>query len=149
MSIGARSQSAKTYLEKNYESFMDCAYDECYQYPHMLMFYTGNLEDLIRHGLNALRETLQQDKALTVNNTSIGIVGPVGAHERIVPPEGAFRILEGDDISVYLESMAPKEAGDQARGPSTAPATTSAADAPAGQEGAPPPTGDDDVQMGE
>jgi 20S proteasome subunit alpha 6 len=25
MSIGARSQSAKTYLEKHYESFMDCS----------------------------------------------------------------------------------------------------------------------------
>jgi len=26
MSIGARSQSAKTYLEKHYESFADCEY---------------------------------------------------------------------------------------------------------------------------
>lgn len=26
MSIGARSQSAKTYLEKHYESFADCAF---------------------------------------------------------------------------------------------------------------------------
>ena len=26
MSIGARSQSAKTYLEKHYESFADCGY---------------------------------------------------------------------------------------------------------------------------
>ena len=29
MSIGARSQSAKTYPEKHYESFMDCAYALC------------------------------------------------------------------------------------------------------------------------
>ncbi|KAF8974674.1 hypothetical protein BDZ97DRAFT_1911835 [Flammula alnicola] len=64
MSIGARSQSAKTYLEKHYESFADCS-----------------LEDLVRHGLHALRETLQQDKELNINNTSIGIVGPKSEHE--------------------------------------------------------------------
>ena len=29
MSIGARSQSAKTYLEKHYESFMDCTHALC------------------------------------------------------------------------------------------------------------------------
>lgn len=110
--------------------------------------FQGNLEDLIRHGLHALRETLQQDKALTVLNTSIGIVGPAGAHEQSVSPENPFRILESDDLSVYLDSMTPKEATDQPRGP-TAASVTPAADAPAGQEGAPPPTGDEDVQMTE
>jgi len=111
MSIGARSQSAKTYLEKHYESFADCS-----------------LEDLIRHGLHALRETLQQDKELTVKNTSIGIVGPAGAHEKGVNAEGSFRIREDESIEVYLQSMVPKEP------PATAPP--------------PPPTaGDDDVQM--
>ena len=36
---------------------------------------TGNLEDLIRHGLHALRETLQQDKELThCNYLRIGVV---------------------------------------------------------------------------
>ncbi|THG99545.1 hypothetical protein EW026_g2803 [Hermanssonia centrifuga] len=124
MSIGARSQSAKTYLEKHYESFMDC-----------------NLEELIRHGLHALRETLQQDKELTINNTSIGIIGPVGAHEKTAHPDGPFRILEGEDIEVYLKGMTPKESAEGA------PGTTTAADAPAGQTGPPPPTGDDDVQM--
>ncbi|KAJ3532923.1 hypothetical protein NM688_g7351 [Phlebia brevispora] len=124
MSIGARSQSAKTYLEKHYESFVDC-----------------NLEDLIRHGLHALRETLQQDKELTINNTSIGIVGPAGDHEKNVPPEGPFRILEGEDIDVYLKGMVPKE------GEGAAPATA-ATEAPAGQAQQPPPAaGDEDVQM--
>ncbi|KAF7792128.1 hypothetical protein EIP86_003158 [Pleurotus ostreatoroseus] len=121
MSIGARSQSAKTYLEKYYESFMDC-----------------NLEDLIRHGLHALRETLQQDKELTVNNTSIGIVGPVGEHEKNVPPEGPFRILEGEEIEVFLKSMVPKETDAAPVAPATA------ADPPAGQQ---PPPGEEDVQM--
>lgn len=54
MSIGARSQSAKTYLERHYESFAECSLDE-----------------LIKHGLHALRDTLQQDKELNVDNTSI------------------------------------------------------------------------------
>jgi len=105
MSIGARSQSAKTYLEKHYESFDDCS-----------------LEDLIRHGLHALRETLQQDKELNVKNTSIGIVGLPSAHEKNVPASGPFRILEGEDVEVFLKSMVPKET-DGAPAPPAAPAT--------------------------
>ncbi|KAI6100825.1 nucleophile aminohydrolase [Pisolithus croceorrhizus] len=110
MSIGARSQSAKTYLEKHYKSFEDCT-----------------LEELIKHGLHALRETLQQDKELNVNNTSIGIIGPTGRHEKPVSPPGKFRIIEGEPVAVYLQSMDRKEPGD----------------------GAPvaPTTADEDVQM--
>lgn len=105
-------------------------------------FPLGNLEDLIRHGLHALRETLQQDKDLTISNTSIGIVGFAGTHEKDVTSEGSFRILEGDVIKPYLESMVPKTHGEPA------PATAAvAADAPAGGEGAPPVVADEDVQM--
>jgi 20S proteasome subunit alpha 6 len=68
----------------------------------------------------------------------------VGAHERNVPSEGPFRILEGEQIDVYLKSMVAKESADV---PAQAPAA--AADAPAGQTGPAPPTGDDDVQMNE
>ena len=91
---------------------------------------SGTLEELIRHGLHALRETLQQDKELTINNTSIGIIGPGGAHETNVSLEGNFRILEGEVIEVYLKSMTPKETGDAPAAP-------------------PASTGDEDVQMGE
>jgi 20S proteasome subunit alpha 6 len=59
MSIGARSQSAKTYLEKHHETFA-----------------AAKMEDLVLHGLRALRETLQADKELNINNLSIAIVGP-------------------------------------------------------------------------
>ncbi|KAF8076080.1 hypothetical protein FPV67DRAFT_1776672 [Lyophyllum atratum] len=114
MSIGARSQSAKTYLEKHYESFED-----------------ASLEDLIRHGLHALRETLQQDKELNVNNTSIGLVGPASVHEKAVPPSGPFRILEGDTIQPFLDTMIAKDTG--------------ALPAPASAPGA--VAGDEDVQM--
>ncbi|KAJ7638530.1 hypothetical protein FB45DRAFT_976678 [Roridomyces roridus] len=115
MSIGARSQSAKTYLEKHYKSFEDCS-----------------LEDLIRHGLHALRETLQQDKELNVNNTSIGIIGSASTHEGAVP-SGRFRILEGETIEPFLQSMEPKET--ETAAPAAAPAAPAAA-----------PT-DQDVQM--
>ncbi|KAG9045027.1 hypothetical protein FS837_007161 [Tulasnella sp. UAMH 9824] len=110
MSIGARSQSAKTYLEKKYESFEDATLDE-----------------LINHGLHALRETLQQDKELTNLNTSIGIVGPRGESEKgtAIKGGGAFRILQDDRVDVYLSKLEPKE-------------TTTAA-APTG--------GDEDVSM--
>ncbi|CAL1702118.1 unnamed protein product [Somion occarium] len=125
MSIGARSQSAKTYLEKHFESFADCT-----------------LEDLIRHGLHALRESLQQDKELTINNTSIGIAGPASVHEKDVPAGGSFRILEGEPVEVFLKSMVPKET-----------AEAQAAEAPAAEAppdgAAPAQAGDQDVSMAE
>lgn len=82
MSIGARSQSAKTYLEKHFEKFLDC-----------------NLDELIKHGLHALRDTLQQDKELTILNTSLGIVGP----------NHKFQVIEGDALAPYLAQMDPKD----------------------------------------
>lgn len=49
MSIGARSQSARTYLEKHLSEFPDCSRDE-----------------LIKHGLRALRDTLPNEVDLSV-----------------------------------------------------------------------------------
>jgi 20S proteasome subunit alpha 6 len=135
MSIGARSQSAKTYLEKNYESFNDCTHTPTpsskYINNHDVVHFVsaGSLEDLIRHGLHALRETLQQDKELTVNNTSIGIVGNASVHEKGVSADGSFRILEGEKVNEFLKTMIPKENPDAAAPPPAAPA------------------GDEDVQM--
>lgn len=48
MAIGSRSQSARTYLERNLDSFKDV-----------------NLEDLLKHGMRALRDTLPNDVNLT------------------------------------------------------------------------------------
>lgn len=56
--IGARSQSARTYLERNFEQFEN-----------------ATKEELVEHGLRALRDSLAQDKELTSANTSIAIVG--------------------------------------------------------------------------
>jgi 20S proteasome subunit alpha 6 len=100
------------------------------QADHQPYLQTGSLEDLVRHGLHALRETLQQDKELNVNNTSVGIVGPASIHEKAVPPSGPFRILEGEMVGPFLKTMIPKQ-------------TEAAAPAP------PATTADEDVQMGE
>ncbi|KAI9010673.1 20S proteasome subunit [Hyaloraphidium curvatum] len=78
MSIGSRSQSAKTYLEKHYESFADC-----------------DLDALIKHGLYALRETIQNDKELNNLNTSVGVVGK----------DHPFTIIEGDALQRYLDML--------------------------------------------
>lgn len=48
MAIGARSQSARTYLEK-----------------HLTEFLSSELDDLIKHGLRALRDTLPNEADLS------------------------------------------------------------------------------------
>ena len=58
MSIEARSQSARTYLERHMSGFTEC-----------------NLNELVKHGLRALWETLPAEQDLTTKNVSIGIVG--------------------------------------------------------------------------
>ncbi|KAG4304885.1 hypothetical protein PORY_001560 [Pneumocystis oryctolagi] len=74
-SIGARSQSARTYLERYIDLFSD-----------------ATLDDLVLHGLKALRDSLAQDKELTSLNTSIAIVGK----------DTSFKLIENDDVSEWL-----------------------------------------------
>ena len=76
MAIGARSQSAKTYLEKNYESFPQCS-----------------AEQLIKHGVAALRASAQEVD-LNEKNVSIGIVGA----------DLPFRKLAEADMTAYLNA---------------------------------------------
>ncbi len=135
MSIGARSQSAKTYLEKHFTEFAECRFAST-PLICILSLRQGTLESLVQHGLHALRETLQQDKELTIHNTSLGVVGPAGAYESDVGPEGNFRIIDGEQVDIYLKSMVPKE------DPSAATAAP-----PGGPTGTVP--GATDVQMNE
>ncbi|KAG2185883.1 hypothetical protein INT43_002321 [Umbelopsis isabellina] len=97
MSIGARSQSAKTYLESKHTEFQD-----------------ASLDDLVKHGLQALRDTLQQDKELSIENTSLGVVGK----------DRDFEIIEGEALQRYLDMI-----GDTGRPRRGQGAGTSAADA--------------------
>jgi len=80
MAIGARSQSAKTYLEKKFA-----------EYEH------ASLEDLIKEGLTALSETISSSDeiGLTLKNTSVGIVGK----------DQKFELLEGAQLQPYLEGL--------------------------------------------
>ncbi|KAK7539891.1 nucleophile aminohydrolase [Phyllosticta citribraziliensis] len=75
--IGARSQMARTYLERNLDDFE-----------------ASGREELIKHALRALKESLSQDKQLTVDNTSIGVAG-VGED---------FKLYEGPAIANWLET---------------------------------------------
>ncbi|KAJ3290603.1 Proteasome subunit alpha 1, partial [Borealophlyctis nickersoniae] len=92
VSIGARSQSAKTYLEKHYELFAEASVDE-----------------LLVHGLRALRDTLQQDKELHINNCSVGIVGKATN----------FTIIEGEALQQYLDLLAEKDTAEGGTGGGT------------------------------
>lgn len=83
--IGARSQSARTYLEKHYESFATCTTDE-----------------LIVHALQALVGCVSGDNELTTENGSVAVVA-VG--EKV-------RILEGADLTQYLAQLEVKNDDD-------------------------------------
>lgn len=93
--IGARSQMARTYLERNMDKFLNCSRDE-----------------LITHGLRALKETLSQDKELTIDNTSVGVVGLAG--EGAKGKFESFKLYEGQDTVPLLEAVEQSEAGGNA-----------------------------------
>jgi len=83
MAIGARAQSAKTYLEKHYESFPDLAVD-----------------DLVKHALRALAGCVAGDKELDAASASVAVVGPSDASKT-----GVSQILEDDQIQPYLDAI--------------------------------------------
>ncbi|XP_065184220.1 proteasome subunit alpha type-1-like [Sycon ciliatum] len=99
MAIGARSQSARTYLEKHFKTFPDCEPDQ-----------------LIRHGLRALRDCLRNEAELSTLNCSVAIVG------KDVP----FTIYANESVKPYLDSI-------DETGPTAAAAPAAAADAPAAE----------------
>lgn len=82
MAIGARSQSARTYLEKHLDEFPNCETNE-----------------LIKHGLRALRDTLPNELELNTKNVSIGLVGK----------ETDFSVLTEEATSEYLTAIEGEE----------------------------------------
>jgi len=115
MAIGARSQSGRTYLERHFEEFPELS-----------------LEELIKHALLALRETLGTGQELTAANVAVGHVGL----------EGGFTILEDDTIAPYVEAVkgTASEGGAAAMEDEAAPAATDVSDpAPPPAEGAAAP----------
>ncbi|OLY79640.1 Proteasome subunit alpha type-1 [Smittium mucronatum] len=77
-SIGSRSQTARTYLERNYAQFENM-----------------DLKTLIKEGLTALKDTLPQDKQLDAENTSIAFVGV----------DQDLTIVDGPEVAAYLETI--------------------------------------------
>ena len=75
MAIGARSQSARTYLEKHLNSFKDC-----------------DLYELINHGIKALAGTLPNETKLNNKNLSICIVGK----------DSKFKCLNETETEAYI-----------------------------------------------
>jgi len=80
-----------------------------------MLLSLADLDTLIMHGLHALRETLQQDKELTLNNCSIGVVGK----------DSPWELIEGDRLGAYLARL---EAG-----PSTTETAAAGEDLPQGE----------------
>ncbi|KAH7310027.1 nucleophile aminohydrolase [Rhexocercosporidium sp. MPI-PUGE-AT-0058] len=91
--IGARSQMARTYLERNLESFADCG-----------------REELVKHGLRALKESLAQDKELTVENCSVGVVGVRKEGEKAI--EG-FKLFDGQEVKQWVDLVADGAEGEE------------------------------------
>jgi 20S proteasome subunit alpha 6 len=76
MAIGARSQTSRTYLEREYEKFGDCSKDE-----------------LIKHSLLALAASLSGDSELDAKCASVAVCGP----------NEEFTVIEGADLQKYLD----------------------------------------------
>lgn len=84
-SIGARSQSGKTYLEKHFDSLSD-----------------ASLDDLILHSLKALLGCVSGDAELTRENGSVAFLGK----------DQKFTIIEGDELQPYLDRLEVEGADD-------------------------------------
>ena len=78
MALGSRSQTSRTYLEKEFQSFADAPLDE-----------------LIKHALKALAASLAGDTELDATTATVGVVG-----------EGhPYQALEGEALQPYLDAI--------------------------------------------
>ncbi|PAV81669.1 hypothetical protein WR25_22936 [Diploscapter pachys] len=113
-SIGARSQSARTYLER-----------------HMAEFNQAPLNDLVLHALTALRDTLPAEENLNSENVSIAYVGK----------DTPFTLLEKEGLTPHLSRLdaKPRTLGGQPIGGPQDGGAGGAGGAPQG--GAPAPQG--------
>ena len=87
--IGARSQMARTYLERSIDNLLG-----------------ASRENLIKHGLQALKESLSQDKELTVENCSVGVVG-VGKDGKVEK----FVLYDGESVKQWVDLVSDGNEG--------------------------------------
>lgn len=85
--IGARSQMARTYLERNLDAFAQ-----------------ASRADLISHALKALKDSLGQDKELTIDNTSIAVTGLIPNESKKGKVE-RFKLYDGPDVRPFLDAI--------------------------------------------
>lgn len=82
MAMGSRDQSAKTYLEKNFEHFPGC-----------------NAQQLIKHAVKAISVTTEQSTELTLDNLDVTIVGE----------DQPWKKLSRDELQPYLTEVLASE----------------------------------------
>jgi 20S proteasome subunit alpha 6 len=87
MAIGGRSTSAKTYLEKQFESF-----------PSM------DVDGLVQHALEAMNKTTPTDQTLTTKNTSVVVIST----------QEKYREMPADDLQKFIDKLEKKEAEPEA-----------------------------------
>ncbi|CAE7403718.1 Psma1 [Symbiodinium microadriaticum] len=78
MAIGSRSQTSRTYLEKEYESFQNL-----------------DVDDLIKHALKAIAASLSGDTELDASSVSVAVVGK----------DDAFKIIDAPRLQTYLDQI--------------------------------------------
>lgn len=80
-SMGSRSQSARTYIERNLDTFPD-----------------SSREELILSALRALRDTLSKDQELTEENVSISVIGK----------DEKYTLYDQNDTKEWLDKLGDK-----------------------------------------
>jgi 20S proteasome subunit alpha 6 len=81
--IGSRSQTSRTYLEKEFETFE-----------------TAPLEELIKHSLRALSASLASDVELDAASASVGILGL----------NHPWQVLEGPSLQPFIDQLELEQA---------------------------------------
>ncbi|ETO30398.1 hypothetical protein RFI_06721 [Reticulomyxa filosa] len=131
-SIGARNQAAKTYLEKHFEVlqtrkeasffFFLLQYFSFFKIFFNTQSFPGvTAEQLIQHGVQALKETVRtKNLKLTTENTSVMVVGK-GTELRHLKDEELekyVKVVEGDEDSQTQPSDQKNESSNKGNDPS-------------------------------
>ncbi|CAE8638620.1 unnamed protein product [Polarella glacialis] len=82
MAIGGRSTSARTYLEKHFDQFLE-----------------ADRDTLIKHALEAMNKTTASDQSLSVKNMAVAIISTTEKYCE----------LSSDDLQKFIDQLAKKE----------------------------------------
>jgi 20S proteasome subunit alpha 6 len=104
MAIGGRSTSAKTYMERHFESFPD-----------------ADLETLLQYGVEAMNKTTASDTPLTVKNTQVVVIGV----------SDGYKTLSDEELQKYIDKLEKKDPADDVAMDDAPAAAAPAGDAPA------------------